>query len=220
MKPGTVVKLVVVAAVVVAVVCLFVFTPVREVASVDDLQRLFAPVVDSPWLPLVMLGAFLVAGLVMLSVWLVILQTCLLFPPLAAFPLALGGALMSATVFYLLGRLLGRDVVVKLAPLKVQEALGSVTLSSIVAVRLLPVLPFTLVNMCCGAFNVPLRTFVVGTAIGMAPGTLGIALLGAQLIEAIKHPAPATITGLVVVVVALVGGAVYLRRRAARTHAS
>ena len=216
MKPGLVLKLVVVIAVVVAVVCLFALTPVREISSVEDLQRLVAPVVSSPWLPVIILAAFLVAGLIMLSVWLVVLQTALLFPPLVAFPLALGGAVLSATTFYALGRVLGRDVVVKFAPQKVQDSLGSVTLSSIIAVRLLPVLPFTLVNMCCGASNVPLRTFVVGTVVGMAPGVLGLCLLGTQLVEVIKHPEPEAIAGLVVVVVALVAGFVVMRRRAAR----
>ena len=217
MRPGLAIKLIVAVTVVVAAVCLYLFTPLRDVGSVEDLQRLVAPVIASPWLPLIMLAAFVVAGLLLLSVWLMILQTCLLFSPVAAFPLALGGAVLSALVFYGLGRLLGRDVVVKLAPARVQQALGSVSLESIIAVRLLPVLPFTLVNLCCGAFNVPLRTYVLGTVLGMSPGILGITLLGAQVVEPIKHPTPAAVAGVVVAVVVLVGGAVLLRRRARRT---
>ncbi|HEY1098839.1 MAG TPA: VTT domain-containing protein, partial [Myxococcota bacterium] len=151
-----------------------------------------------------------------LSVWLVVFQTCLLFPPTTAFPLAMGGALLSALVFFALGRVLGRDVVTRLAPPKVQAALQTVSLESMIAVRLLPILPFTLVNMCCGAFGVSLRTFVVGTIVGMTPGLLAVSILGQQVVELIKHPTPQAIAVVVGVVAVLVTTAVLLRRRARR----
>lgn len=192
--------------------------PIREYADPDAVARLVAPVVESPWLPLIIMGAFLVAGAVMLSVWIVIFQTCLLYTPLVAFPLALGGATLSAMAFYGLGRLLGRDVVMRLVPPRVQQALERVTLESIIAVRVLPLLPFTLVNMTCGAFGVPVRTFFLGTVFGMAPGVLGMTLVGDRLLAVIRQPTPGAIAGLVAVVVVLVLVARFFRQRAAASY--
>ena len=43
-------------------------------------------------------------------------------------------------------------------------------MTSVVLVRLLPVAPFSVVNMVAGAMGVPATTSLAGTASGMAPG--------------------------------------------------
>jgi len=201
-----------------ALVAVWVFTPVGDYADPDKIAELIKPLTQSPFLPLYILGAFLVAGALLISVWLIIFQACLLYSPAVAFPLALFGATLSAVTYYGLGRLLGRDVVARLAPPRVQRALERTSLESIVAIRVLPILPFTLVNMTCGAFGVPFRTFLLGTVIGMAPGVLGMTFLGDRLLSVIKNPSPASIGALIAVVVALVVVAQLLRRRAARRY--
>ncbi len=208
-----------VAAVVVAVGALaavWLLTPVRSLATPEELQKLIAPVLHSPLLPLYTLAAFVVAGALHLSVWLVIFQTSLVFPPVAAFPLSMAGALLSSGLFFGLGRLLGQDVVTRFAPARVQRAVSGAGLESIIAVRVLPILPFTTVNLCCGAFGVRPSVFMGGTAIGMAPGILGISVLGERLLAVLKDPTPTSVGVLVGVVGLLVGAATLLRRRGNR----
>ena len=213
------VKVAVVVVAVVALAAAWIFTPLSTLATPAALQKLIEPLTTSPLLPLYTLVAFVVAGALFLSVWLVIFQTSLLFPPLAAFPLALAGALLSALLFYGLGRVLGADVVTRMAPERVQRAVRGAGLESIIAVRVLPILPFTFVNLCCGAFGVRPAVFVVGTVIGMTPGILGISLLGERLLAVLKDPTPASVALLVVVAVVLVGTATLLRRLAAKRGA-
>ncbi len=203
------------AAIVAAMMMAWWSLPVRELADPQALAQFIDPVVKSPWLPLIVLGAFVAAGAVMLSVWIVIFQTCLLYEPWIAFPLALCGATVSATTFYWVGRIMGRGVVERFVPLRVQKSLEDVTLESIVAVRVLPLLPFTLVNMTCGAVNVPMRRFVSGTVLGMAPGVLGMAVIGDRMLAVIKEPTPGAVAGLVGIVLALVLVARLFRRRVA-----
>ena len=210
-----VVRLALLLALVGVVAALWAWTPLHTVHGPSDLQRLLAPIVDSPWLPAALLLAFLVAGLLFVSVWIVIVQTCLLLPPTAAFPLALVGALLSSLTFYGVGRALGRDVVERFAPARVQQAVAGAGLETIVAVRVLPLLPYTLVNLCCGAFGVDVRVFVVGTVVGMTPGIAAVAVLGDRLLAVLRSPTPASIAGLVAVAALLVGAAVALRRFAA-----
>ena len=52
-------------------------------------------------------------------------------------------------------------------------------LSAVVAIRLIPVLPFTVINYAGGLTGVRPRHYVLGTALGMVPGSLAYAALGA-----------------------------------------
>ena len=192
--------------------------PLQDLTSPEAIAKLIEPVTSSPFLPLYVLAAFEVAGAIMLSVWLIIFQTCLLYSPPIAFPLALGGATLSAMTFFYIGKLLGRDVVMGIVPPRIQRALEAVTLESIIAIRVLPILPFTLVNMTCGAFGVHTRTYLAGTVLGMAPGVLGMTLLGDRLLAVIREPTLEAAGALVGVVVVLVVVAVFFRRRAAAQH--
>lgn len=86
----------------------------------------------------------------------------------------IGTAASSATVF-LLAKLLGRTVVAELYPdqlARVEELLQGPPILRVVQMRLLPVLPFHLVNAVCGLFGLPLKSFLVGTVIGLLPKML------------------------------------------------
>ena len=47
--------------------------------------------------------------------------------------------------------------------------------------RLVPLFPFWLVNLAPAFLDVPLRTFVIGTIVGIIPGTVVFAVFGAGL---------------------------------------
>ncbi|MDR3509175.1 MAG: VTT domain-containing protein [Caulobacteraceae bacterium] len=96
----------------------------------------------------------------------------------------------------------------------------------VVALRLIPVAPFWLANLALGFVDIPLRTFLLATLIGLLPVSLIYAGLGASLnhifasgqrvnLHALLHPS------LVIPLIALGFlalapiGARYLRRRAA-----
>jgi uncharacterized membrane protein YdjX (TVP38/TMEM64 family) len=58
-------------------------------------------------------------------------------------------------------------------------------LSYLLALRLVPLFPFWLVNLVAGAAGLPLRTYVAGTLFGIIPGTFIYASLGVGLDEVI-----------------------------------
>jgi phospholipase D1/2 len=202
------------------VVGLWKFTPVQSLQNSEDIARLLTPLRESVWLPVVLWLVFLAAGMILLSVWVVIVQTCLLLPPWSAIPVALIGAMLSATCFYGAGRLFGRETVARIAPARVRTSVAGARLSHVVLLRLLPVLPFTLVNLCCGAFDVPFFTFVLGSALGMLPGIVAIAFLGERAIAMLLEPTPQSVgafaLSVVVVVVAAGTVSVVLKRRIQR----
>ena len=91
-------------------------------------------------------------------------------------------ALVGAVVAFGIGRLLGREAVDRLIRGRLDRAdqvLADHGLGAVVAARLVPVLPFTAINYAGGLTGVRLRDFVLGSALGMVPGSLAYAALGA-----------------------------------------
>ncbi len=181
---------------------------------VADLENALASLQGHPLLPLVILGAFMVAGLLFISVWLVIFQTGLLVAPPFGFLLALAGSLLSASTFFALGRFVFAKLIARKASPRVLRAVKGAGLEHIIALRILPILPFTLINMSAGALGVPFRTFFLGTLLGMAPGILAVTVLGDRAIAVIKHPTPLSVLALVGTAVLLVTVATLMRRYA------
>jgi len=138
-----------------------------------------------------------------------------LFGFAAGSALAWLAAMAGAVVAFALGRALGRDAVERLLRARL-TALDAVVARrgvwAVLLVRLVPVVPFTAVNYGSGLTGVTLRAYVVGSAVGMVPGTIAYAALGAY---AGTNPSAvgAGIAGLVVL--ALGGGAAarWLARR-------
>ena len=184
------------------------------------LEAWLASLQGHPLLPLIMLAAFVVAGALFLSVWLVIFQTGLLFSPPWSFLLALTGALLSASLFFAIGRFVIGGFIQRKASARMLSAVKGAGLEHIVALRILPVLPFTLINLSAGAFGVPFRTFFLGTFLGMAPGVLAVTLLGDRAIAVIKQPTPLSVLALVAATVVLVVSATAVRRLARKRSPS
>lgn len=64
---------------------------------------------------------------------------------------------------------------------RIVDGVSRDALSYILTVRLIPLVPFWLVNIAAGAAGAPLRAYVVGSFIGMAPATLVYSWMGAGL---------------------------------------
>lgn len=97
--------------------------------------------------------------------------------------LAWAGALLGATGGFMVGRRLGRPSVDRLLRGRLQQAdavLSDHGLVAVLAVRLLPLFPFTPLNYAAGLLGVRLRDYVVGTAVGIVPGALAYAAVGAS----------------------------------------
>ena len=96
--------------------------------------------------------------------------------------LALAAALLGAVISFGVGRLLGRDAVDRLIRgrlARVDALVAGHGLSAILIVRLVPLVPFIAINYASGLSGVRFRHYVLGSAVGMVPGTLAYAALGA-----------------------------------------
>jgi phospholipase D1/2 len=143
-------------------------TALGEWISVDALAR-FA---QWPFSPFVVLAVFPVAGLLGIPITLLVIATCFLYAPVLGGLYALAGALLSAAVVYIAGRLLGRHTVRRLAGSRlnaITRRLAREGVWAIAVLRLLPIAGFSTVNAVAGASRIRLRELMLGTALGIAP---------------------------------------------------
>ena len=127
-------------------------------------------------------------------------------------------SMVSAVVGFLVARRLGREAVAQMTGpriTRVEEILRQQGVIAVIVARLTPVLPFTFVNYGAGVSAVSLRDFVLGTAVGVLPGTVGYAALGAS---AGRDATTFVVAG--VVAAALLVGSLLLGRRMARRNST
>lgn len=190
------------------------WTPMRDwldvdriVSSLQALGRDFGPLAVVAGFAL---GAALAVPLVFLT-----LVTIIAFGPWLGLCCAMAGALIGAAVSYGIGMALGREAVLRLGGARVNAvstALARRGLLAVVAVRMVPIAPFAVVNMVAGASQIRLRHLLLGSAIGMLPSTVAMMLFVDQILRAIKEPSP--LTGLfVALTIALIAAGVWAFRR-------
>ena len=107
-----------------------------------------------------------------------------LFGWIISVPVSMTAAVIGGTiVFQIVKTSLGAAVAERAGPLvrKLSKGFSENAFSFLLFLRLAPVVPFFMVNAVAGLCRVPLRIFVIATAIGIIPGALAFALLGSGL---------------------------------------
>lgn len=169
----------------------------------DRIMRAIEGISEQPWAPLAVIAVFVVAECVIFPVTLLVFATIAVFGGWSGALLAMAGAMASATVSYAVGRYLGA------APLRrvigprtnrIRRTLLSRGVMAVAAVRLVPLAPFTFVNLVAGASGLRFFDYVAGTAIGLMPGIVVMSVLGHQLTEMFSNPTAGGIAMLAVIV--------------------
>ena len=192
------------------------FTPLREWLAFDRLIAFGAVLREHPWAPLGVALAFIGGGLVAFPLLVLIAATALVFGPMLGPLYALVGALLSAALTFAIGRKLGRETVRTLAGKRVNDLSRRLARRGLIAVafvRLLPVAPFSVVNVVAGASHIRWSDFLLGTLIGLLPGIATMTFFVDRAVAAIRHPGAATFVLLAAAVALIVGLAFTLRRR-------
>lgn len=109
-----------------------------------------------------------------------------LFGPWLGAAAASSGASLGAAVIFLVCRsAVGDSLRGKAGSTisRIEEGVRRDAFSYILTLRLIPVMPFWLVNLAAGFVDIPLRTFLSATVLGILPGSLVYAGLGSGLGE-------------------------------------
>lgn len=190
------------------------WTALSEWIDIDTLLAAASSLRGYASAPFWVVGAYIAAALTAFPITLLIVATVLVFGPVWGLTYALVGSLLGAAVSFGVGRMLGRRAVRRLAGRRINELSRRLARRGLLAallVRIFPVAPFTVVNIVAGASQMRFRDYLLGTALGMAPGTLAITIFSDRLAAAIDNPSPMTLAVLIGVGVVIVGGAIGVR---------
>lgn len=89
----------------------------------------------------------------------------------------------AAIVFEIVKTSFGAALAERSGPLvqRLSQGFAENAFSLLLFLRLTPVFPFWAVNAVAGLCRIPLRTFIIATAIGIVPGSIAFALIGSGL---------------------------------------
>jgi phospholipase D1/2 len=186
---------------------LWQWTPLRDLLDVTSLVASLEEVANGPIaLPLTLAG-FLIGGLLVMPVVVLIAVTILAFGPWWGFWYALLGMTASALLTFGIGRLLGRRLIDHLSGSwvhRISRTLAAKGVLTVVALRIIPVAPFSILNAVAGASHIQAKDFLVGTVLGELPGLISLALFLDQVTETIRHPGVGSVLLLIVIALGMV----------------
>ncbi|HEX5078180.1 MAG TPA: VTT domain-containing protein [Geminicoccaceae bacterium] len=158
---------------------------------------------------------YVIAGLLFIPVNLVIALTALAFGPVTGLAYALAGSLAAALAGFALGRVLGRDLMQRIGGRRVTainrrlSRRGFVTVS---IVRMLPIAPFTVINLVAGASGLRWRDYALGTLVGMLPGIALMTIVGDRVGAWLRNPDVTTFVLLAAAAALAVAAGLWLQR--------
>ena len=191
---------------------------VLAVSGTDGVRDLLADVGESRWGVVAFVFAYALAVVLLLPGTLATMTAGAIFGfPYGGF-VALTGATFGATAAFFLSRSMGRSGVQELLGSHLDRVDGFVArndFTSILLLRLMPVVPFNLLNYGSGLTSVRPSRYVIATILGMAPG----AFLTTALADQADDPTSRTFLILLgLFLVALLGSVVLGKRlRSERT---
>lgn len=197
-------------AVIAGVSVMWRYTPLSQWVDVDTLSGMIQTVRGLPAAPVWVVAGFVLAGLVAFPFSLLIVATVVAFGPVAGFLYSLTGGMFSAVIMYWVGDLLGRNFIRKLAGStinRISQKLARHGVINIVFVRIVPVAPFTIINLAAGASHIHFRDYCLGTVLGMVPGMLAMTILADRVQATIQKPETGNVVWLVITAVLVAGAA-------------
>jgi phospholipase D1/2 len=191
------------------------FTPLGDYLNLSSLAHFAKQIDQLPFAPVLVLAAYVLAAILAVPVTVLMAATGFAYGAWPGIFYALTGTLLAAAATYGIGMLLGRDAVRRLAGARanrLSERIGKRGIVTMMALRLLPIAPFSVVNLVAGASHINLRDYLIGTTLGMMPGTVLTVIFAHQLVAAIHHPSAGAVAALAAIGIALVGVSALLQR--------
>ena len=167
------------------------FTPLAYWLEPDRVTQWAREFGDKPWAPLLVMLAYTPACILMFPRPVITLFAVVAFGPWLGFAYAMLGIEFAAWLTYVAGMRFSRDTVRRVAGRNLNRIIDVMRrrgLIAMTALRLVPLAPFSVEGVVAGAVRIKLWHFMLGTAIGLLPGTLTATILSDQLQAALRDP--------------------------------
>jgi phospholipase D1/2 len=191
------------------------WTPLGEWLDIDMLIHQAEMLNAHPAAPILVIATIALAGFLAVPITLLVIAAILGFGSLTGFFYSLAGAELSAVLTYAVGRGVGRDLVRRYAGGRLNnlsKQLSTRGLLTTITLRIVPVAPFSLINLVAGASHIRFRDFALGTLVGLLPGIIAIALFADSVIHSIREPEASSFAWLAGVVIVIALTMLWLRK--------
>jgi phospholipase D1/2 len=192
------------------------WTPLADQVELGKVTAWAIALRNNPSRVSIILGAYLIGSIISLPITVLILATALVFGPMEGIIYSFIGCMIGAGVTYAMGYFLGSDFIRKLTGARwkmLERKINQTGILAVAALRAIPIAPFTVVNIISGAFQVPIRDYLLGSLLGLAPGIILTNLFAHQLQSAIRNPGLGSFILLAVLVIVSILGTIWLRRK-------
>ncbi|MCB5186750.1 VTT domain-containing protein [Methylobacillus caricis] len=168
-------------------------TPLAEFATPAKIVPLLEQVRNTAWAFPAGMAAYVVGTLIFFPHVVMTGTVVIVFAPLEAFLVAMLGSLISVSIGWAAGLGLGQQslqAVLGRHAGKISQYAKNGGVVGLTLLRLMPIAPFTVVNLVLGMMKVPYMTLLIATVLGLLPGTLVSVFIGQSAVELFKHPEP------------------------------
>jgi phospholipase D1/2 len=206
---------IVVLAIAAALTAMWRYTPLSAWTDADRAMLWAQEFSRAWWAPLVVLLAYTPACVVLFPRAFITLFAVAAFGVWHGFAYAMAGVLLACGATYFVGTKMNRETVRRLARgrlNRLSRVMRRRGVLAMTAVRLVPIAPFAVVNVVAGAIHLRLRDFLIGSALGILPGTLVATVFGDQLVTGIRDPRSINLWLVAGLVAALVIGTRFVRK--------
>jgi uncharacterized membrane protein YdjX (TVP38/TMEM64 family) len=200
----------------IAVYAAWRWTSLSEWVDVKAVYGWLKSIRSYPLAPYIVIGVYLVASQIMFPITILIVATAYAFGPWLGFAYAMVGSLLGALVTYAIGYYIGPETFKRIAGRRFEaldRALKRQGLTAAIMTHMLPVAPFTFVNLGSGVVRMRLRDFTAGSVLGMAPGTALTTIFVHRLGEIFRSPGMPSVVLLVLCGAMIFGAWLWGRRQ-------
>lgn len=174
-RPAWLLPLLAVLVIGIVVAGVWLATPLRQYLTVEDFVEAADALEHMRFAPLIVLGVYVFGTFLFVPLTLTVAATGAVFGAWPGLAYAFVGTMSAAAASYGVGALLGGRKLRRLAGPRVDDLSRKVArrgVRAVLAVRLVPIAPFIVVNLVAGASAIRLRDYLIGTAMGVTPGIL------------------------------------------------
>jgi phospholipase D1/2 len=197
------------------------WTPLGHWLEPGSLAGFVTGALHGPWGLLLLAAGFVFGSLAAIPITLLILVTVLVYGTALGGLYALSGSTLAAVATYGLGHYLGRPAVTRLAGgslHRLSERLARRGILTVVTLRVVPVAPFTVINLFAGASHIRFRDFLIGTVVGLVPGVAAMSIFAEGILGLVRQAEASDFLVVVLGLLFLIGLSMLARRLLASVH--
>ncbi|MGW8193316.1 MAG: VTT domain-containing protein [Desulforhopalus sp.] len=185
------VKVIITIVIILGLTALWRWTALSDWVNIESVTTVARQIENHPLSPLLVPFSYVLLGIVSFPVTLLIMATIIVYGPWWGSWYALLGTALSAVTMFLFGNMLGKSIVSRISGSlinQINQRLSNRGLLAVITFRIVPVAPFSLINLVAGVSAISLRDFFLGTLIGVLPGITAIAFVADRLAESLRQP--------------------------------